>query len=400
MRYNYQRALGQRDKFVEKALKEIERGTAEINSSKLSDLDKEERRLEFMRDITDGPTGMSIEFSKCQEKITDVMSKCVDTTELDAKGRGIGSFFGRLMSGRFSAASRDASGRNLETFTTTAGFTAVDEKRLQKIKEDKAEARDLLQDAKNATKNPQNLVRVRAETAKALNEGNPELSADATQYTFGRQVYAFLEPGNMEHNKRVMAALAKTPIDKTVMVPLLKDAIDEVRNFDLSNLTPDNEPALRKVYPKLEEFSYKVHLISDLANKELNPEEKQAVFGNEEGRRDFGARLAYIGGLRSIERAKLFEMAGNDPKYMYETELAKNSPDRPLSQALMQTGTGVNGIQGNKSFEEFKQEKIARDLAKETPKKEVSVDMLSQNRSAVTKIETPSKTEKVDEMKL
>lgn len=85
---------------------------------------------------------------------------------------------------------------------------------------------------------------------------------------------------------------------------------------------------------------------------------------------------------------------------MYESELAKNSPDRPLSQALMQTGTGVNGIQGNKSFEEFKREKIARDLAKEAPKKEVSVDMLSQNRSAVTKIETPSKTEKVDEMKL
>ena len=68
MRYNYQVALGQRDKFIAESLKEIDRGNSEINSAKLSDLDKEERRLEFMRDITNGPTGMSIRFSKCQNK--------------------------------------------------------------------------------------------------------------------------------------------------------------------------------------------------------------------------------------------------------------------------------------------------------------------------------------------
>lgn len=400
MRYNYQVALGQRDKFIAESLKEIDRGNSEINSAKLSDLDKEERRLEFMRDITNGPTGMSIRFSKCQERITDVMSKCTDDRELDAKGKGIGAFFGRLVSGRFSAASRDLAGRNVETFTTTAGFTALDENRLNKIKQDKAEARDLLQGAKDAVRNPENLSRVRAETAKALNQEDPTLNGDATQYSFGRQAFAFLEPGNMEHNKKVMRALAKSPIDKAVMVPLLKDAVAEVRNFDLNGLTPDNEPALRKAYPQLEEFSYKVHLISDLANKELTDQERQTVFGNEEGKRDFGARLAYIGGLRSIERARLFEMTGNDEKYMYETEFAKNSPDRPLSQALMQTGTGLNGIRGNKSFEEFKQEKIARDLAKEAPKKEMSVESLSEKKATVTKMESASKAEKVDEMKL
>ena len=42
----------------------------------------------------------------------------------------------------------------------------------------------------------------------------------------------------------------------------------------------------------------------------------------------------------------------------------------------------------------------SRDLAKEVPKKEMSVEDLNEKKAEVTKMESTSKAEKVDEMKL
>lgn len=426
--YAYQRALAERDTYIAKTLQDVDQTNATIDAvSKLDEYGKEERKLDYLRNVTIGANGSDKRFGDLQNSVVQSMQGA----DLAPEGKGMGGFFGRMFNGRMGSSSLDSSRDNLQRFTTEVRFTQEQGQRLSYLTERRntlkdlekteraareadermrkearvAEARQILHNAKADPLSPERTSELRTQAITALHDENPAIyKTDRGSYAFERQATAFFKADDLEHNKKVMKALQKNPFDFEAVKPWMKEIVGDVNAMNMKDLDVANEKGIQAKYPKVERLMYQVHLLKDL-KEAMTPEQRTEVFGTPEQEKEYGQRLLYIGGIRATERGKLLEEVGNDEQYIYTNERGK---EPSVGQYYLKVGGGPGGLWGAKDFEEFKEKqrldeirrnKEAEDYAARHPKKqEVTVEQLSGGaKTPVTKVDTKQGPQKVPE---
>jgi hypothetical protein len=409
--YQLQRAMGERDSFYQREIAAYDKSFAEAQAAKKAELgdsantpegqvDLEIHSLQFRRDYTErnGLEGKMQEADTPMVNISmdnsDEFEKMKDTPE--RKGKGIGAWFGRLFSGRFTKAQRDAGAAAFERGNRgDLTFSRNDETRLEGLSQQKAgmeaarqaaEAQaaaekqavvDKSKDALSAVDAHPDSYKNRlgafwqamADDQKAKGNANvpdkpdKEWAAGARgNYRLERQTPAFMKPGpeNADYNLRVLRALNDTDEkgqskDQEFLKGVVSEAVGKFSNYDAKgldakNLTSDSNFAR---FPEIDAMYSMGHLISDVTKKGgvLTPETVKGIFPTQNDYQQFIDKRNFVMGTAAVVRAELIKQVDYDPQYLKDTEISKGGKESADSLAKMATSPA--GLQGAKSYDEY-----------------------------------------------
>lgn len=364
--FNIQKAYAMRDEIANTSVAEYDNFTQSVAGLPVAD-----RKIAQYEQRTSKAPEIGERLNAHNELLRE--NAGLDQTDLLTDGKGIGGFLGKLVTGRLSKQTRNASQQNYNRMTNEMGLLTPPERAdYNTLREQREQREAQTREALGVMKDYYDrLNELNKEALAGIKEAQPNFSMDTDQY--GRLAMTCMKEGseNKAYNMDVCrtlteyARMQKEDFTKGIegdprlletrqkVIGLLSPHVDRLNGINVGDVNVNDMQSIYRNVDDVTFANFAVHPFNDIASRD--PGMAKELFGTVENYLDFNQRGSFLTGAYRGAKAKLFEQLPDDNSYLnYAIVSAERSETKQKAVDQLNKHYEINN-KSKPTFEEYRQ---------------------------------------------